>query len=133
MYIDPLDPSHFSALEYAIVRILCGADADDPAASPDMGSREYVADVARRIGAAAEAETQHVLDQQTAMARAFFHTWHTTLQALPTSKWTPSHSAAYQQGEARAAAMLLQVFLTRRGVGDDEECTAAWELIQRGD
>lgn len=48
---DPLARENFTTAEYAAVRALCGSDADDPSATPDIADRVGVAHWSKDIAA----------------------------------------------------------------------------------
>ena len=71
-----------------------------------------------------------VRKNQIALAHAYQHTAKREEGRVDEFQWTPSHSLAYAQGEARGAVNAFQILLMQLGeVEFDEAAECTWDIV----
>jgi hypothetical protein len=91
-------------------------------------AQAMLAEVTPLIKAQALAE---VRENQIALAHAYQHSAQREEGRVDRSKWTPAHSLAYAQGEARGAVNAFQLLLMELGeVEFDEAAECTWDIVQ---
>lgn len=73
-----------------------------------------------------------VRKNQIALAHAYRHSALREEERVDRFQWTPSHSLAYAQGEARGAVNAFQFLLMELGeVEFDEAAEWTWDIVQK--